>query len=596
MASFSTLLCLQSRTHLLLKNMLFVSCIILVSALPLKMSCSSLPFKDSTMGSNLNASSLLDNASRKNSMSIPIDTHFQLPSPLPRWPSGEGFASGVIDLGGLLVSQVSLLTKVWATHEGGPDNLGATFFEPTNLPNGFFMLGSYSQPNNMPLFGWILAGKDTSGGALKMPTDYALVCSSQNLKINQDGVGYIWLPIPPEGYKAIGHVVTTAPQKPSLDKVRCVRADLTDVSESHDWIWGTNGLNVYSSRPRDSGTQALGVSTGAFMAQNNGAADSLACLKNVKAKLSAMPNLNQVKALVQAYSPLIYFHPDEEFYPSSVTWFFQNGALLYTKGQESSPVGIQLTGSNLPQGGSNDGAYWLDLPSDNAAKANVKRGDLLGATAYLHIKPMFGATYTDIAVWLFYPFNGAAKAKLEFMTISLGKIGEHVGDWEHVTLRISNFNGELQGVYFSEHSGGIWISASQLEFQNGNKPVVYSSLHGHAAYPKPGQNLQGSGDVGIRNDTGKGKLMDTGGNFLVVGAEYLGSTIVEPPWLNYAREWGPKINYDISKELNKIERFMPGKLKRVVEKIVRSLPNEVLGEQGPTGPKFKDMWNGDERG
>ncbi|PHU04742.1 hypothetical protein BC332_25564 [Capsicum chinense] len=183
----------------------------------------------------------------------------------------------------------------------------------------------------------------------------------------------------------------------------------------------------------------------------------------------------------------------------------------YTKGQESLPIGIQPTGSNLPQGGSNDCDYWLDLPTDDPVKSNVNKGNLLGATAYLRIKPMFGATYTDIDVWLFYLFNGPAKAKLEFMTIALGKIGEH------------------------------------LEFQSSNQPVVYSSLHGYAAYPKPAKNLQGSRDVGIRNDTRKGKLMDIGANFSVIATEYLGSTIVEPPWLNYTKEWVPKISYDISK-------------------------------------------------
>ncbi|KAM3204618.1 hypothetical protein P3L10_028027 [Capsicum annuum] len=404
-------------------NML-VSCIILVSALAVKVHCSNLPLKDSTMGNNLNATSLLDNASIKNIMSLSTDNAFRLPSPLPSWPSGGYFASGFIDLGGLHVSQISSLSKVWSAHEGGPDDLGSTFFEPTNLPNGFFMFGSYSQPNNMPLFGWTLAGKDTSGGTLKMPMDYTLVWSSQNLKIKQDSFGYIWLPIPPEVYKAIGHVVITSPQKPSLDKVRCVRDDLTDACESHDCIWGTNGLNVYSSRPRDRGMQALRVPIGAFMVQNNGAADALDCLKNVKANISAMPNFNQVQALVKAYSPLIYFYPDEEYYNSSPT------------------------SSNLPQGGSNDCDYWLDLPTNDASKSKVNKGNLLGATAYLHVKPMFGATYTDIDVWLFYPFNGPAKAKLEFMNIALGKIGEHVRDWEHITLRISNFNGELQGVYF----------------------------------------------------------------------------------------------------------------------------------------------------
>ncbi|XP_015071062.1 uncharacterized protein LOC107015334 [Solanum pennellii] len=526
---------------------------------------------------------------------LPIDTPFKFPSPLPTWPSGEGFASGIIDLGGLQVSQISSFTKVWASQEGGPDNLGATIFEPSNLPNDFFMLGSYSQPNNLPLFGWVLVGKDSSGDALKLPNDYTLVWSSESLKIKQDGVCYIWLPIPPEGCKSVGHVVTTSPQKPSLDKIRCVRADLTDVSETDDWIWGNDGFNVYSSRPKDRGIKGLGVSTGAFMASNNGAAaDSLACLKNVVEKFTSMPNFNQIQALFQAYSPLYYFHPDEEYYPSSVPWFFQNGALLYTKGQESTPVVVQPDGSNLPRDGSNDGAYWLDLPTDDSAKNRVKSGDFHAATSYLHVKPMFGATHTDIALWLFYPFNGPARAKIEFITIPLGKIGQHVGDWEHITLRISNFNGELQSVYFSQHSGGNWVSTPQLEFENGNKPVAYSSLHGHACYSKTGQNMQGNGNIGIRNDTAKGQVMDTGANYEVVAGDYL--EIVEPIWLNYAREWGPKISYDIANELKKIERFLPGKLKRAVEKLVKSLPNEVLGEEGPTGPKFKDMWNGDERG
>ncbi|XP_006359130.1 uncharacterized protein [Solanum tuberosum] len=543
----------------------------------------------------------MGNINKKNSnqddanVLLPIDTPFKFPSPLPTWPSGEGFASGIIDLGGLQVSQISSFTKVWASQEGGPDNLGATFFEPSNLPNDFFMLGSYSQPNNLPLFGWLLIGKDSSGDALKLPNDYTLVWSSENLKIKQDGVCYIWLPIPPEGYKSVGHVVTTSPQKPSLDKIRCVRADLTDVSETDDWIWGNDVLNVYSSRPKDRGIKGLGVSTGAFMALNNGAtADSLACLKNIVENFSSMPILNQVQALFQTYSPLYYFHPDEEYYPSSVTWFFQNGVLLYTKGQESAPVLVQPDGSNLPLDGSNDGAYWLDLPTDDSAKNRVKNGDFHAATSYLHIKPMFGATHTDIALWLFYPFNGPARAKIEFINIPLGKIGQHVGDWEHITLRISNFNGELQSVYFSQHSGGNWVSAPQLEFENGNKPVAYSSLHGHACYSKTGQNMQGSGNIGLRNDTAKGQVMDTGANYAVVAGDYL--KIVEPVWLNYAREWGPKISYDIANELKKIERFLPGKLKRAIEKLVKSLPNEVLGEEGPTGPKFKDMWNGDERG
>ncbi|KAF7824457.1 Vacuolar sorting-associated protein 62 [Senna tora] len=210
---------------------------------------------------------------------------------------------------------------------------------------------------------------------------------------------------------------------------------------------------------------------------------------------------------------------------------------------------------------------------------------------------MFGGTFTDIAMWVFYPFNGPARAKVEFINVPLGKIGEHVGDWEHVTLRVSNFNGQLWRIYFAEHSGGTWVEASELEFQNdSNKPIAYSSLHGHAMYPKPGLVVQGSSGVGIRNDTAKSNTaVDLGLGFEIVSAEYLGGGIVvEPPWVNYFRQWGPKLSYDIAEEISKAEKMLPGRLKSAFEKIIKGLPNEVLGEEGPTGPKVKRSWNGDE--
>ena len=117
---------------------------------------------------------------------------------------------------------------------------------------------------------------------------------------------------------------------------------------------------------------------------------------------------------------------------------------------------------------------------------------------------------------------------VEFINIPLGKIGEHVGDWEHVTLRTSNLM-ESYGASIFRSTGGTWVKPSELEFQNGNKAVTYSSLHGHAMYAKPCLVLQGTGSIGIRNDTAKSKkFMDTGTNSLVVAAEYLGTAINEP--------------------------------------------------------------------
>jgi hypothetical protein len=103
---------------------------------------------------------------------------------------------------------------------------------------------------------------------------------------------------------------------------------------------------------------------------------------------------------------------------------------------QQAPTPVATDRSNLPQGGDND--YSMDLPADGDQKERaVKRGDHAGARAYVQAKPMLGGTATDLVLWLFYPFNGPARAKVGPLTVRLGCIGEHV------TLRVSNFSGAL---------------------------------------------------------------------------------------------------------------------------------------------------------
>ncbi|KAK4787416.1 hypothetical protein SAY86_011249 [Trapa natans] len=537
---------------------------------------------------------------------LPIETTFNLPLPLPSWQPGSGFGSRSIDLGGLEVCRVSTFKRVWAAYEGGPGNLGATFFEPMAIPQGFFMLGGYCQPNNRPLNGWVLVAKD--GAALAKPTDYTLVWSSESLKMKQDSHGHFWLPVPPDGYIAVGLVVTASPEKPSVDSIRCVRSDFTEPSQAETSIWvspnnATESLKVSSSRPQSRGTRALGVAVGTYIAEVNSSVNPLRCLKNNSSSYTSyMPSRSQIDALIRTYSPLFYFHPKEKYLPSSVRWFFSNGALLYKKGNESNPVPIEPTGSNLPQDGSNDGLYWLDLPVTKVGKGKVKKGDLQSSEGYLHVKPMYGGTFTDIAIWLFYPFNGPSRAKLWVVNVPLGRIGEHVGDWEHVTLRVNNFDGGLYKVFFSQHSGGTWVDASELEYQacgggESNRFVAYSSLNGHATYSKPGLVLQGSRKIGIRNDTAKSCLtVDVAASFSLVAIDYAaaGGSVAPPPWLNYMRKWGPKITYNIAEKVEKVGNVLPRKLKSAFHGLVKSLPSELFGEEGPTGPKVKTNWSGDE--
>ncbi|XP_043707000.1 uncharacterized protein LOC122656511 [Telopea speciosissima] len=557
--------------------------------------------------------------SRISALSSPEPEPFSLLAPLPKWPEGQGFAGGIICLGELEVIQITKFESVWSCSVLNDNRKGATFYKPIGIPDGFFSLGYYCQPNDQPLQGFVLAAREVTASdaegshfchrsdspALTKPVDYTLVWSINDWNGDiHDGCGYFWLPQAPEGYKAMGYVVTKKPDKPSLEEVRCVRADLTENCEAYWLILEVDSKSpkfpfwVWKIRPSHRGMWGKGVSVGTFFCSSSGDELNIACLKNVNLNLHAMPSLEQVHALIKHYGPTVFFHPDEIYLPSSVSWFFKNRALLYRKGELDGEA-IDASGLNLPNGGTNDGKYWIDLPNDDR-RSTVKCGNIESAELYVHVKPALGGTFTDIAMWVFCPFNGPATIKVGVLSFALSMIGQHVGDWEHFTLRVSNFTGELWSTYFSQHSGGEWVDAWNLEFIEGNKAIVYSSKHGHASFPHPGSYIQGSEKlgIGVENDAARSNFyVDSSVNYQIVAAEYLGDGIVtEPCWLQYMREWGPTIVYKSRLELEKIISFLPVLMRFSVENIFDKIPTELSKEEGPTGPKEKNNWEGDERG
>lgn len=546
---------------------------------------------------------------------------FYLPSPLPQWPKGKDFASGKICLGELVVVKVTKFDKIWGSTSLRGKAKGVAFYKPSEIPDGYSCLGHYCQPSNKQLRGYVLVAKavDKQNGqirdsasefpALKKPLNYSLIWSDDS---RHDERGYIWLPNPPEDYKSMGFVVTTEPNEPEIEEVRCVRADLTEHCEVGEVIFDMKARNlkdqfyIWNTRACGRGMLGKGVPVGTFFCGKDENSDDeldIACLKNLDSSLLAMPNLEQVHALVKEYGPTLYFHPDEVYFPSSVSWFFENGALLFKAGRDKG-LDIDSTGSNLPAGGENDKEFWLDLPvgdddNDDNSKDYVKYGKIETSELYIHVKPASGGSFTDLAMWVFCPFNGPVTIKAGVWNYECNRLGQHVGDWEHYALRISNFTGELWSIYFSEHSGGEWLDASELEFIEGNKAVVYSSKHGHASFPQEGCYIQGSTKlgVGVRNDCAKSKfLVDSSTKYQIVAAEHLGDEFVdEPHWLQYMREWGPTVVYNSLPELEKIIKHLPFFIRLSVENLIMLFPTELYGEEGPTGPKEKDNWLGDER-
>jgi Vacuolar protein sorting-associated protein 62/MAC/Perforin domain len=182
----------------------------------------------------------------------------------------------VPELEGFYTTEMSSVYK----DEGSNAKWNVEFFRPTpdKIPAGYFCLGHYAQGGasyqyNSKPFNSILLVKDLGlkvGGkpALAAPVAYSQVWNDKGSHAKQDGS--IWRPTPPEGYVALGYVVRRSydNQQPSLDAMRCVRADLADRAGFGNLLWKSGGnykVSIYDLVPN----AAYGRRTGCFHAQPN---------------------------------------------------------------------------------------------------------------------------------------------------------------------------------------------------------------------------------------------------------------------------------------------------------------------------------------
>ena len=155
--------------------------------------------------------------------------------------------------------------------------------------------------------------------------------------------------------------------------------------------------------------------------------------------------------------------------------------------------------------------------------------------------------------WIFYAKNGCQGAKLRFRisgpikiwnisetnrTLELCNVAIHEGDWENITLRLSNDRSRVESAYLSSHGVGNWLPASALESKN-NRPFVYAALNSHAFYAK---------DIGFQADTTIAHVALDG----ILGIEWMqiGDIISEQAYVQKNPIGGQKlIEYDTQKAL-----------------------------------------------
>ncbi|CAN6552589.1 unnamed protein product [Malus baccata var. baccata] len=166
-------------------------------------------------------------------------------------------------------------------------------------------------------------------------------------------------------------------------------------------------------------------------------------------------------------------------------------------------------------------------------------GNIDSAELYVYVKPTLGGTFTDIAMLVSCPFNGPSTIKIGLVSIAMNKIGEHVGDWEHFTLRVNSFMGEGSSKF----------------------------------------------DMGVRNDAARSKFfIDSSTMYQVVAAEYLGNGVIIRTMVVAGR-------WELDKLIDRLRFFV----RFSVENLIELFPTQLYGEERPSGPEEKDNWLGDER-
>lgn len=139
-----------------------------------------------------------------------------------------------IDDAGLLITYTNQYTWIWEDDNSGAA-LDGSFWAPM-LPEGYRSLGSvgqatWSSPNDHA----IVCVKAINGSdALADPVDYI---ERWHAPGNWLYDAWVWEPVPPAGYAALGMVATKTSQKPELSAIACVKKSLLTPGLPGDQFW-----------------------------------------------------------------------------------------------------------------------------------------------------------------------------------------------------------------------------------------------------------------------------------------------------------------------------------------------------------------------
>jgi hypothetical protein len=430
----------------------------------------------------------------------------------------------------LYVQQVD--SFVWVYDDDGSGAADDVSVWRPNLSQypGYYSLGDVAMPNHdsAPGSTFVVKGE---GDLLAPPVDYTYVWNDRGSGGDHDGS--FWAPVAPAGYTCLGHVANSNYNKPSTDLIRCIKSAYV-LPAAADYVWSDSqshaddNVTLYQAKPND--FRGLAVNTFVALPHYDGSGSaSFYRVLNKSATANVELRGLPVNALTAAaLAPRVWLDPDEDFFPSS-TQFFLN--------QVHQSGGFLVTNEDLGCANCTDPAF-LNGQQPNQAPVPVY-AEIVNRT-----QDGQPTNITDIIYWMFYPYNNG---KLVCMGLVVegdcmgdySRFGNHVGDWEHMTVRF--YDGRPYQIYLAQHSHGdtLVYGDKNLRLSQG-RPTVYAADGSHGLYADTGRHVyQSLPNYDVLVDyTDPGMLWDTGSTVIPFQWQSSGTYTGSLDWLNITSRWG----------------------------------------------------------
>jgi hypothetical protein len=340
----------------------------------------------------------------------------------------------------------------------------------------------------------------------------------------------------------------------------------------------------------------------------------------ISSAMVASAAANVTLTTIQTYAPIVYLNAYENNRPEDVLNFFSQSSLVNSNGTViAATVTPAILAANtastnymVPANGIYPSAT-NDFESGVTATASSTSG-LGQVSAPVYVKVLDFGTYVDIKYFYFYTWNGFEPFRAGIISglttkaynFDWAQFALHYGDWEHVTVRLSEDLSTVQGVFFSEHHGSAWVTSPTM---SGTHVIDYAGWNSHANYPtaevqEEDTILNSPGVipvswlkvVDITTNSGTFATYHTPSNFYANGLLWtpssyvlLDSDPVAAQWLAFSGQWGPSVTETIDEPPSGLPSGGRSELLTLAQAgSTLGLLSSYTSESGPNGPEAVD--------